>query len=223
MDGPKGAPPAPQVTVPHVRRTGSPVNDLPLPSTRPLRAFWWASIFAMSVTWSRSSREPPGRRATSRSGASSSAWGPPRHPPTSEAAFATLSSWSRGAFYDEANIPFWHPRSTNLRDVDGPSPIRHANPDRRTHTQEEPHRHTQEVPHRKDIHEPPLAAALQRQAGERTRREAAPRQRQAAPFRTHTEPPPHTLELRYRVVVPAARRPTPARQELLHWPHQGSL
>jgi hypothetical protein len=57
------------------------------------------------------------------------------------------------AFYDEANIPFRHPRSTNLRDVDGPSPIRHANPDRRTHTRA--------VPHRKDIHEPPLAAALQ--------------------------------------------------------------
>ena len=46
-------------------------------------------------------------------------------------------------------------------DVDGP--IRHAKPDRRTHTQEVPH--TRAVSHRPDIHQPPLAA-LQRQAGE---------------------------------------------------------
>ena len=41
--------------------------------------------------------------------------------------------------------------------VDGP--IRHAKPDRRTHTHEVPHRRA--VPHRPDILQPPLAAALQ--------------------------------------------------------------
>jgi hypothetical protein len=40
-------------------------------------------------------------------------------------------------------------------DVDGP--IRHAKPDRRTHTREV---HRCAVPHRPDIHQPPLAAAL---------------------------------------------------------------
>jgi hypothetical protein len=42
-------------------------------------------------------------------------------------------------------------------DVDGP--IRHAKPDRRTRTQEVPH--TRAAPHRQDIHQPPLAAALE--------------------------------------------------------------
>jgi hypothetical protein len=50
-------------------------------------------------------------------------------------------------------------RLTNGRgsDVDGPIP--HAKPGRRTHTQEVPHRRA--VPHRPDIHQLPLAAALQ--------------------------------------------------------------
>jgi hypothetical protein len=48
---------------------------------------------------------------------------------------------------------------TNRRGSDVDSPIRHANPDQRTHTQEVPHRRA--VPHRPDIHQPPLAAALQ--------------------------------------------------------------
>jgi hypothetical protein len=60
----------------------------------------------------------------------------------------------------DSDVRFWgqsgHPRSTNLRDIDGPNPIRgHAKPDRRTHTPEVPHTR------REDIHEPPLAAALQ--------------------------------------------------------------
>ena len=42
-------------------------------------------------------------------------------------------------------------------DVDGPIP--HAKPDRRMHIREVPH--TRAVPHRADIHQPPLAAALQ--------------------------------------------------------------
>jgi hypothetical protein len=54
---------------------------------------------------------------------------------------------------------------TNRRGSDVDSPIRHANPDQRTHTQEVPHRravpHKRAVPHRPDIHQPPLAAALQ--------------------------------------------------------------
>jgi hypothetical protein len=48
---------------------------------------------------------------------------------------------------------------TNGRGSDVDGPIRHAKPDRRTHTQEVPH--TRAVPHRPDIHQPPLAAALQ--------------------------------------------------------------
>jgi hypothetical protein len=48
---------------------------------------------------------------------------------------------------------------TNGRGSDVDAPIRHAKPDRRTHTQEVPH--TRAVPHRPDIHQPPLAAALQ--------------------------------------------------------------
>jgi hypothetical protein len=48
---------------------------------------------------------------------------------------------------------------TNGRGSDVDGPIRHAKPDRRTHTHEVPH--TRAVPHRPDIHQPPLAAALQ--------------------------------------------------------------
>ena len=48
---------------------------------------------------------------------------------------------------------------TNGRGSDLDGPIRHAKPDRRTHTQEVPH--TRAVPHRPDILQPPLAAALQ--------------------------------------------------------------
>ena len=43
--------------------------------------------------------------------------------------------------------------STTGRGSDVGGPIRDAMPDRRTHTQK--------VPHRPDIHQPPLAAALQ--------------------------------------------------------------
>jgi len=86
---------------------------------------------------------------------------------------------------------------TNRRGSDVDSPIRHANPDQRTHTQEVPHRRA--VPHRPDIHQRLLAAALQRQAGEPRRREPAPRQRQVAAFGTRTwELPPDSLERRYR-------------------------
>ena len=48
---------------------------------------------------------------------------------------------------------------TNGRGSDVDGPIRCAKPDRRTHTQDVPH--TPVVPHRADIHQPPLAAALQ--------------------------------------------------------------
>jgi hypothetical protein len=48
---------------------------------------------------------------------------------------------------------------TNGRGSDVDGPIRHAKPDRRTHTHEVAH--TRAVPHRSDILQPPLAAALQ--------------------------------------------------------------
>ena len=48
---------------------------------------------------------------------------------------------------------------TNGRGSDVDGPIRYAKPDRRTHRQEVPH--TPAMPHRADIHQPPLAAALQ--------------------------------------------------------------
>jgi hypothetical protein len=46
---------------------------------------------------------------------------------------------------------------TNGRGSDVDGPIRHAKPDRRTHTREVPH--TRAVPHTPDIHQPQLAAA----------------------------------------------------------------
>jgi hypothetical protein len=72
-------------------------------------------------------------------------------PETETAAGEDFQLWALALSTTKRTSLFGTQESTNLRDVDGPSPIRHANPDRRTHTRA--------VPHRKNIHELPLAAA----------------------------------------------------------------
>jgi hypothetical protein len=106
-------------------------------------------------------------------------------------------------------LPSRSTNSTNRRGSDVDSPIRHANPDQRTHAQ---------VPHRQVIHQPPLAAALQSPACERRsyrwRPEAAAQQRQAALFYIRRCEFPAVRMERCCRVLPADRRPPPAWQEL---------